>query len=123
MLRAISIEDNMAKRMSAPNISPRSHDDDSSSLRSSKKTLLDHSQLIPNKKLKTITSDPSPTIAPAAQDMVYGNLPGVSKPVSRVIYGTLFLHNVENPNALLDSVRVSYFLFPCDQTCLSATND
>lgn len=41
------------------------------------------------------------------QDLRFGRIPGVDKPVSRVIYGTLFLHTVGDEMttfALLDDI-------------------
>ena len=51
-------------------------------------------------------SSSSPAIG-GRQKLITGRIPGVDKDVSRIIYGTLFLHTFENDEAcfdLLDSV-------------------
>eukprot|EP00038_Savillea_parva_P007028 m.167395 g.167395 ORF g.167395 m.167395 type:complete len:386 (-) comp12820_c0_seq1:327-1484(-) len=49
----------------------------------------------------------SPGADRACRVMEYGSIPGVCKPISRVIYGTLFLHRAEDPFALLDAIWAS----------------
>ena len=55
----------------------------------------------------SLPGSPSSPAIGGRQKLITGRIPGVDKDVSRIIYGTLFLHTFENDEAcfnLLDSV-------------------